>query len=516
MVINTIEDQQMFFKDMIALAGKFNQDSVLFCPVGEMPYSVFPKSGKKEMFRSKDPTILADEIDKYFTKIKGHKFQFASNSIVHLHTRRGYTAVGPISYREEFRRLYVANGTKIQSEVIETSDTQTNSEGEVIGGIEILLPAFANLVLAVSNDFHFVHFYAKDSSDNGGKGHWDKVHQICNDYYTKLQVQYDDVAELALQIKCDITHQNTAAEVADFESTVGALQEGISYERAVELIDQRRDQLLSKATAIFYECGKKPEDWNLVGIQNYVQGFIEYWSKETEFKNCRRLPSGMIQGDVPILLMAKIKDVMTVPMYLQNQMGRIDWYGDTDNGKTCTKFVYRFIVDSRKTFFFAFGPEGEKFRFQGLQFQDGDKWYGKWFGKSWYIKRDLRQCIQVANMDKDTVNYVQSLSLPEWEGLRDPLYLNFSTTAAVALILRGLFTRSKLITSDMGSKDVIIQPVSDGIYAIAVGGADEVFADDLTYDEAVKYAMDYVEMLGGNIYEYDTPLDGEFRIGQVI
>jgi hypothetical protein len=103
MVINTIEDQQMFFEDMIALAGKFYQDSILFYPVGETPYRVFTKSGKKEMFTSKDPTLLAEEIGEYFTKIKGHTFNFELDSAVRLAQRSGYIAAKPVNYRIEFR-----------------------------------------------------------------------------------------------------------------------------------------------------------------------------------------------------------------------------------------------------------------------------------------------------------------------------------------------------------------------------------------------------------------------------
>jgi hypothetical protein len=144
-----------------------------------------------------------------------------------------------------------------------------------------ILVDFANLLNATQSDFHFLHFYA------GAEGFWDRIHDICGDYYFRLANDYDDIAELCLQLDMDITHPNNSASVIGFENSAGSLENCFSFDSAMQIIQNRLHNILDLAvTALLQFQGDNVSE---TAVRNYLEGFIQEWSKEVDYKTKQRL-----------------------------------------------------------------------------------------------------------------------------------------------------------------------------------------------------------------------------------
>jgi DNA-binding ferritin-like protein len=163
---------------------------------------------------------------------------------------------------------------------------------------EPTIAGLADLVNAVQNDIHWLHFNAADSEE-GSVGHWDRIHSICNDYYTQLIDEYDSIAELSLQVGEDLTHPNESASVIGFSNTEASLENGITYSRAMQVLFRELKALTSYASRLDDLVGNKYPGADGKGISNYLQDFIQRWSKEQNYKTMRRLNSsysGLFSG----------------------------------------------------------------------------------------------------------------------------------------------------------------------------------------------------------------------------
>jgi DNA-binding ferritin-like protein len=148
-------------------------------------------------------------------------------------------------------------------------------------GKELYLVDLADLLNATQADIHFMHFYA------GGGGNWDRIHDICSDYYLRLAEDYDDVAELCLQIGADIAHPNDSAVSVGFKNSTGSLGHTFDYESAMEILQDRLHNLVEVAVGVagLYQAS----DNDSTAVRNYLEDFIEEWSKEADYKLKERL-----------------------------------------------------------------------------------------------------------------------------------------------------------------------------------------------------------------------------------
>jgi hypothetical protein len=149
-------------------------------------------------------------------------------------------------------------------------------QGEVI-----TLSHLADLINATQADVHFLHFYA------GGGGNWDRIHDVCADYYLRLAEDYDDVVELCLQLNEDIVHPNDSASAVGFENSAGSSGNTFEYGAAMQILQDRLHNLVDVAAEVAgqYSGG----DVSSVAVRNYLEGFIEEWSKEADYKLQGRL-----------------------------------------------------------------------------------------------------------------------------------------------------------------------------------------------------------------------------------
>lgn len=133
-----------------------------------------------------------------------------------------------------------------------------------------MLIDLANTINGAQQALHAIHFMS--SGDNFGD-----LHETMGEYYSTMQVHYDDVVELAIQ--CNDT--TPLVSVGQIE------QESFGIREAFSLAQQLIEICLSKAMACYTaHSGSNIDD---VSVQNYLQGFIEYWSKESRYKIKQRL-----------------------------------------------------------------------------------------------------------------------------------------------------------------------------------------------------------------------------------
>jgi DNA-binding ferritin-like protein len=180
-----------------------------------------------------------------------------------------------------------ASGSPIWSMVSEESATP-----------EPTLAGLADLVNAVQNDIHWLHLYAIDS-EGDSVGHWDRIHLICEEYYTQLVDDYDSIAELSLQVGENLTHPNESASVIGFSNTEASLENGVTYSRAMQVLFRELQALTEYASRLDDVVGSKYGAADRKGISNYLQDFLQRWTTEQNYKTMRRLNSsysGLFSG----------------------------------------------------------------------------------------------------------------------------------------------------------------------------------------------------------------------------
>jgi hypothetical protein len=149
---------------------------------------------------------------------------------------------------------------------------------------EAALTDLADLLNATQADIHYLHFYA------GSGGFWDRIHDVCRGYYLDLAVDYDDVVELCLQLDMDVTHPNDSAQAVGFEGCKASLGHLVSYEEVMEIIQDRLHNLMDCAVSLLPRY--QGTDAGSTAVRNYLEGFIQEWSKEVDYKVKERLGGG--------------------------------------------------------------------------------------------------------------------------------------------------------------------------------------------------------------------------------
>jgi DNA-binding ferritin-like protein len=189
------------------------------------------------------------------------------------------TVLHPEQYSDGQLGLFTKEEMVIPSKVAAASFQRILSAFQQ--GEPVTLAHLADLINATQADFHFLHFYA------GGDGNWDCIHDICSDYYLRLAEDYDDVAELCLQVGADVTHPNDSASAAGFENSRGSFRNTFEYDAAMQIVQDRIHNLVDVAAEVAGQHQNR--DVNSTAVRNYLEGFIEEWSKEADFKLKGRL-----------------------------------------------------------------------------------------------------------------------------------------------------------------------------------------------------------------------------------
>lgn len=136
----------------------------------------------------------------------------------------------------------------------------------------------ADIFICASNDLHTAHLNMR------GRG-FDRMHKkVLLAYYEELASDYDAAAEFAGCFDAAIPNANDAASRISWKSFDGF----VGYDSAVVLINEVLTFLCDKLV-ILYNAFNSFENCSIcIGITNWLQGRIEYWTKELNYFNRRR------------------------------------------------------------------------------------------------------------------------------------------------------------------------------------------------------------------------------------
>ena len=130
----------------------------------------------------------------------------------------------------------------------------------------------AALAVLLSNDFWYMHLYAKDAD-------FDKSHRLTNSYYDKLSYEGDEFMELCVEIGVDVVNPSEANKwmPAYTPETDKAYSYGTIVAKAQEKIGLYITTLHAMRSAT-----------SRSDIQSRLDECLRYWEKELNYKLAAR------------------------------------------------------------------------------------------------------------------------------------------------------------------------------------------------------------------------------------
>lgn len=138
------------------------------------------------------------------------------------------------------------------------------------------LVELADIANCVSGDFHTMHL-------NFSGEEFDTMHKkVLQKYYEQAAEDYDAWAEAAAIFDATAPSTNESATRIGWKSVSGMFNKTTAVERTSTMLEAYLEML-----AVVFKALSK-DDYKSIGVQNAVQGRIEYWSKELCYFNKRR------------------------------------------------------------------------------------------------------------------------------------------------------------------------------------------------------------------------------------
>jgi DNA-binding ferritin-like protein len=144
------------------------------------------------------------------------------------------------------------------------------------------LICLSDLANCVAGDFHFLHFNV-----NGYE--FDDLHaSALKKYYEEASDDYDEFAEKARMYRCFIPHPAFSAERISYQVIRG--DEAFNFNRnwVIECIDDIICGLLCIYDQTYKVLNQIEDDVRTIGVANFLQGRLEYWTKEKYYFNRSR------------------------------------------------------------------------------------------------------------------------------------------------------------------------------------------------------------------------------------
>jgi DNA-binding ferritin-like protein len=151
------------------------------------------------------------------------------------------------------------------------------ADDQLMGQALIELADYAN---CVSGDFHSLHFNIEGAD-------FDTMHKkVLKQYYEEAAEDFDELCEKARMFGITVPNPNRSAERLEYESQVpeSVIDRNIAIERTMVLLEC----LIGKYMQVYKVFNKMDDCAISVGIANYLQTRIEYWSKECYYFNKSR------------------------------------------------------------------------------------------------------------------------------------------------------------------------------------------------------------------------------------
>lgn len=139
----------------------------------------------------------------------------------------------------------------------------------------IYVDAYVATVLA-ANNIHYIHWYVKGKK-------FDTVHEMANEYYSKLQDAVDDIAELCLQHNIKIPNPSDVA--IDRDGVVLRDNDGFSYREAITQMSVEITRYLNYIKKLADSSSTN----DVRNEQSKLDDIVAYWSKELNYKIKNRL-----------------------------------------------------------------------------------------------------------------------------------------------------------------------------------------------------------------------------------
>lgn len=137
----------------------------------------------------------------------------------------------------------------------------------------------AAFAVVLANDFWYMHLYAKDAD-------FDKSHSLSHNYYSMLYTDADILMELAIQEGYDVVNPNEVLSV--FPDFTPEHQTAYSYFELVKLAEVNLRRYIECLRDLRATVTK-------TDVQSKLDGIIEYWNKEVNYRLARR-------SDTPVIL----------------------------------------------------------------------------------------------------------------------------------------------------------------------------------------------------------------------
>jgi len=148
---------------------------------------------------------------------------------------------------------------------------------KLIGAALVELSDLAN---AVSGDFHCLHLNIQGAE-------FDVMHKdVLKTYYEEAASDYDEFAELARMYDVIFPTPNKSAERIYYDSynPNSLVSKAEAVQRSKEIMEALQENYLK----VFKLLNKIDDCSRAVGIANFLQTRIEYWSKECYYFNKSR------------------------------------------------------------------------------------------------------------------------------------------------------------------------------------------------------------------------------------
>jgi DNA-binding ferritin-like protein len=132
----------------------------------------------------------------------------------------------------------------------------------------------ADIAAAAAGDLHTLHLNVRGSD-------FDSLHKAFRKYYEEADSDYDDLAEWGRCCAEPAPNKNESAKRAEWDSLKGSeVTRSKAVKEAGEVLDA-----LSAAYHKLLKAADKIDDPLASGLSNWLQGRLEYWTKEKAFFN---------------------------------------------------------------------------------------------------------------------------------------------------------------------------------------------------------------------------------------
>jgi DNA-binding ferritin-like protein len=136
----------------------------------------------------------------------------------------------------------------------------------------------SDICAAAAGDMHTLHL-------NMHGAEFDTMHKkVLLKYYEQLDDDYDELAEFAACYGWECKNKNESAERVSWKSFEGM----VNRATAVKHTDTVLNTVTSGMLSLFNSLNKITDCPISVGVANWLQGRLEYWSKEQNYFNRRR------------------------------------------------------------------------------------------------------------------------------------------------------------------------------------------------------------------------------------